>query len=213
MTAIIISARPEEPLDLNLSVSKVKTFKDCAAKFRFQYIEKLPRKDWDHHIFGKFLHEILENFHKAIINGNTDPFHILLTECFKMATENWKDKITKDQKKESWDILNVYLKQITDQKAKKTLPNVIHVEKEFYVDIDGKILLNGFIDRVQIDPDGVLHEADYKTTKNKRYLKDYFQLLTYAFVLCLEDPSLQKVRASYTLLRHDFQNITKEYTR
>jgi len=93
-------------------------------------------------------------------------------------------------------------------------PDVIDVEPGFYVDINGEILLNGYIDRIQLDNDGILHVADYKTTKNKKYLiGDYFQLLTYAYVMCLQDPDLQQVRTSYILLKHNFSSITKLYNR
>jgi putative RecB family exonuclease len=212
--ATILSAKPETPLQLSLSVSKVKTFKDCKAKFRFCYLEKLPRKDWDFHVFGKFLHEVLENFHKKIIDGSSEAFNVLMTVCFQNALNNWKDKITAEQKKESWEILFGYLKQLMAMKEQDKLPTMLAVEKDFYINIDDKVLLNGFIDRIQLDPDGVLHVADYKTTKDKRYLKnDYFQLLTYAYVMCLEDPNLQKVRTSYILLRHNFETIVKEFSR
>jgi len=69
------------------------------------------------------------------------------------------------------------------------------------------------IDRVQLDADNVLHLADYKTTKNKKYLKDdWFQLMTYGFVMLNENPDLKKIRASYILLRHNFEYITKEFS-
>ena len=206
----MLTARPEQPLPLSLSVSKVKTFKDCKAKYRFSYIEKLPRKEWDFHIFGKFLHEILENFHKTIINGNTNRHNVIMTDVYKHALSNWKDKLTSDQKTESQDILKKYLVLLN----KEGSPNVTNVEKEFYIDVDGTVLLNGFIDRVQIDNDETLHVADYKTTKHKKYLKnDFFQLMTYAFVMCLEDENIKKVRTSYILLRHGFESIVKEFER
>lgn len=198
---------------LDLSVSKAKTFADCKAKFRFQYIEKLPRKEWEHHIFGTFSHEVLENFHKMIIGGRDDEFHLIMKDAFKSAYENWKEKLSQQQLDEIKPIFKSYLQKIKKEKENNTLPKVTDVEKKFYINIDDKVLLTGFIDRVQIDPDGVVHVADYKTTKNKKYLKDYFQLLTYAFVLCLEDPTIKKVRASYILLRHDFDSIKKEFTR
>lgn len=208
----LLYEKPSVALPLNLSVSKVKTFKDCKAKFRYSYIEKLPKKDWEFLAFGKFLHEILENFHKFILDGNTDPANILMGRCFKISYENWKDKMTPPQLQESKDILTGYLKKLTD--LGDLAPTILTVEKPFYIDIDGKILLNGFIDRTQRDHDGVLHVSDYKTTKNKKYLKnDYFQLLTYAFLLFLEDPSLQLIRTSYILLRHNFDTIEREFTR
>lgn len=204
-----LKEKPTTTFPLNLSVSKVKTFKDCKAKFHYLYIEKLPRKEWDFHVFGKFLHEVLENFHKARMNGSQDPDNVLMTNVYKISYENWKEKISKDQTTEARGILKKYLKIL----AKET-PNVIGVEKEFYIDIDEKVLLNGYIDRVQIDSDGVLHVSDYKTSKDKSgHKKDHFQLMTYAFVMCLEDPSIERIRTSYVMLRHNFEYIIKEYTR
>src|SRR6185369_16239486 len=92
--------------------------------------------------------------------------------------------------------------------------NVIAVEKRFELAVAENIILNGAIDRIEIDADNVIHVGDYKTVKNKKYLKDdFFQLLTYAFVIMSEDPSITKVRASYILLRHDFEYITTEFTK
>lgn len=207
----VLLAKPEDHLPLSLSVSKYKTFKDCKAKYRFCYVEKLPRKEWDFHIFGKFLHEILEIFYRKILEGNKDAPNVVLTSSWKEAFVNWKSKLNDGQISEAKEICSLFLKKLSEDTQ---APTVLGVEKDFYIDIDGKVLLNGFIDRVQLDTDGVLHVSDYKTTKNKKYLKnDYFQLLTYAFVMCLEDESIQKVRTSYILLRHGFESFVKEFTR
>lgn len=209
--ARVLLAKPEDYQSLSLSVSKTKTFKDCKAKYRFCYIEKLPRKEWDFHVFGKFLHEILERYYRKLLEGATEAPNILLSIAWKESYLGWKTKLTPVQIQEAKDICNLFLKDLAQS---KNPPTVLHVEKPFNIDIDGKILLNGFIDRVQKDADGILHVSDYKTTKNKRYLKnDYFQLQTYAFVMCLEDPSLTKVRTSYILLRHGFESIVKEFER
>lgn len=208
----VLLARPEDyQLPLSLSVSKAKTFKDCKAKFRFCYLEKLPRKEWDFHVFGKFLHEILERHYKKILEGNTDPPNIVLSLAWKEAYAEWKPKLTPAQVKEAKEICNLFLKDLA---GTENLPTILTVEESFFINIDDKVLLNGFIDRVQMDHDGVLHVSDYKTTKNKRYLKnDYFQLQTYAFVMCLKDPTLKRVRTSYILLRHGFESMVKEFER
>jgi putative RecB family exonuclease len=206
----ILPKKPESKELFSLSVSKVKTFEDCKAKYKYSYIEKLPKKDWEHLSYGSYLHEILETFHKSLLELSEQDLTIAMTEAFKQASESFKDKITTEQKKEAFETVNSYLNKLFKNPPKSKM---IGVEKQFYVDIGGKILLNGFIDRVELDEDGIIHVSDYKTTKNKKYLKDYFQLLTYAFVLMLEDPSINKVRASYILLRHDFEYLTKEFTR
>jgi len=192
----------------HLSVSKAKTFKQCKAKYLFNYIKKLPKKEWEFQVFGKFLHECLEKFEKAIIAGNKEKYHILMKAIFANALKNWP-QITQEQKKEAFDILCSYLK-------KRITYNYVPIaaEKEFTIDIGDNVLLNGFIDLVKLDADGVLHLDDYKTSKTGLYLKkDYLQLQTYAYAMCLEDPKLEKVRGSYIMLKLDFEEIKFEFSR
>lgn len=212
VTASILKSKKESNADLALSVSKVKTFDSCKAKYRYCYIEKLPRKEWHFHVFGKFLHQILEDFHNELMEDSNLDFEILMNKCFKESIKKYKS-LTKSQIDDAFKIIQEYLSQLKVQKNEKSLPDILAIEKSFFIDLGGKVLLNGYIDRIQVDPDQVLHVADYKTTKDKKYLTDYFQLLTYAFALMLEDPELEKIRTSYVLLRHGFEYITKEYTR
>lgn len=199
--------------DLRLSVSKTKTFLDCKAKFKFCYVEKLPRKDWDFHVFGKFCHLVLEEFHQAYIEGCLLPYNITMTDAFKKAWAEYKDKMTPEMKKDCWSIIDQYLRLITKDKKNNLPANVIAVEKKFELPVGENVILNGMIDRVQLDADNVIHVCDYKTVKNKKYIKnDFFQLLTYAYVIVSEDPSIERVRASYILLRHDFEYVTTEFT-
>ena len=199
--------------DFRLSVSKTKTFIDCKKKYNFCYILKLPRKDRDYHIFGKFCHRVLEWFHEQYIAGCLLPYNVVMTDAFKIAWSEYKDKMTPEMRKECWDIINQYLKLISKDKADGLPLNVVAVEKKFELIIADKLMLNGAIDRIQLDDDNVWHLADYKTTKNKKYLKDdWFQLMTYGLILLNEKPDLKKVRLSYILLRHDFEYITKEFS-
>jgi hypothetical protein len=200
--------------DLRLSVSKTKCFLQCKKQFHFSYILKFPKKERDYHIFGKFCHKVLEDFHNAYINDHSEkPFNIEMGIAYKTALSEYGNKMTSEMKKECWDIINRYL-QIVSQDKKNNLPaNVTACEKSFFFEVDKNIILNGMIDRVQIDADNVPHVCDYKTVKNKKYLKnDFFQLLTYAYVMLTEDPTITKVRASYILLRHDFEYITTEFS-
>lgn len=212
ITAKVLSDRKLSQADFNISVSKAKTFTDCKAKYKYCYIEKQPRKEWDHHKFGKFLHEIFENFYNAKKINPAQSIEDLAGSFYEQSLPNYI--LSDEHKQEALSILNAYINNYKEQSNKDILPSVIGMEKPFNIDIDGKILLNGIIDRVQVDYDGVLHVADYKTTKEKKYLKnDYFQLLTYAFALMLEDKTLDSIRASYILLRHNCEFMTKEFTR
>jgi RecB family exonuclease len=209
--ARILPSKEDSDTDLSLSVSKTKTFEDCKAKYKFCYIDKLPRIEQDFHTFGKYLHAVLEHFHKALIEdpSKRDNWRPVLDAAWDTAYAEFDSQMTGLQYKEAREIVEEY-KEILDEDG---LPNVISVEKPFYINLNNKVLLNGFIDRIQIDPDGLIHVADYKTTKDPKYLKDFFQLLTYCYALCLEDPSITRIRASFILLRHNFDYITQEFTR
>jgi putative RecB family exonuclease len=213
-----IIAKPEveilPPHDIRLSVSKTKTYETCAAQFKFSYILKLPKKDRDYLHFGTFLHEVLENFHRYYLNGGTEPYHIVISREYKDSYKKYSLHLSDDLRKEARQIIDNYLKIITKKTEPWTLNTVTSVEKKFSLAIKDRVLLNGFIDRIAMDTDGVLHVSDYKTSKTDRYLrKEPFQLLTYCYVLCLEDPTLQKVRASYIMLRQNFEWITMEFSR
>lgn len=199
---------------LKVSVSKAKTFSDCKKKFKYSYVLKLPKKDRDYLVLGSFCHKVLEVFHKSYMDGSKLAFHEAMNIAYRSGLEEYSKKMTKEIKAECWEIINNYLKLISKNENKNIIQKVIGCEKGFELLIDGNILLNGSIDRIQVDDDNVVHVCDYKTTKNTKYLKnDYFQLLTYAYVLLSSNHSLDKIRASYVLLRHNFEYITKEFSR
>jgi RecB family exonuclease len=195
------------PSDLRLSVSKAKTFSDCRKKFNFVYNLKFPRKEFEYHTFGKLVHRILETFHQDIIDGNTSSYNVLMKKHFDLALSEYKDKLTKEMKTESYEMCKSYLDLMKEHHY-----NVIACEQDFKFKVAEDIVVSGQIDRVEIDKDNVLHVGDYKTTKNAKYLKnDFFQLLTYAYALFLNDTSITKIRTSYILLRHKFEFVTKEF--
>jgi ATP-dependent exoDNAse (exonuclease V) beta subunit len=198
---------------LRLSVSKSKTFNECKKKYQFSYVLKLPRKEFEYHTFGKLAHSILEHFHLAYLNGSIEMPNVVMMHSFRTACLEFQDKITPEMKRECKEIASQYLQSFVSEKERGIAPAVLGAEKEFALEVGEQVLLNGVIDKIQLDPDNTLHILDYKTTKNKKYLKDdWFQLLTYAFVIHQQDPTIQKVRASYVLLRHNLEKITKEFT-
>ena len=174
----------------------------------------MPKKEFEFFTFGKFLHTALEEFHLSFLRGSSDPSNKSMTKAFKLAKEEYKDKLTPDMVNECFQILNQYLKILSTDKSHLISMPITASEKEFELSITDNITLVGAIDRTQIDADQILHIADYKTSKNKKYLvNDPFQLMTYAMVMMMNDASLQKVRASYILLRYNFEPMTWEFTR
>lgn len=195
---------------IKLSVSKSATFNSCKKKYQFAYIHKLPRKEWEHHIFGRFVHRILEIFHLTYINGSTASYATVMSDAFNEAMVEFKGKINQSSKDEAFNILSIYLQRLTSNKNE--VSKILAVEKNFNLEINEKLILTGMIDRIQFDEDEVYHVLDYKTSKSKSYLKDdTLQLLTYAYVIYKENPDIEKVRVSYIMLRHNCEFLTKEF--
>ena len=156
--------------EIRLSVSKTKCFSQCKKQFEFNYIKKFPKKERDYHVLGKFCHKVLEDFHLYYLGGSNESYHKVIGDCFKAALKEFV--LTPEMKKECWDMINQYLKIVTEDKKNNRVPQVIACEKNFSIKLSDNVVLNGMIDRIQLDQDGVLHVADYKTSKQKKYLKN-----------------------------------------
>lgn len=195
-----------------ISVSKAKTFESCKLKFKYNYILKLPQKEFTFFAYGKMLHMILEDFHRELMKNPTINKSEFMGKCFKEAKDKYKEKLPKNDMKEAYKTIDEYLQILA---AESNPPTILNVESEFNVDInDGEVTLIGMIDRVQKDLDGMLHVIDYKSSKNMKYYEnDFFQMKIYAYVMMLEDPNLMDIRCSYQFLRHSFCYITKEFHR
>lgn len=195
---------------IKLSVSKSATFNSCKKKYQFSYILRLPKKEFEYHTFGRFVHRVLELFHLAYIGGTDHPQSAVMRDSFNESLKEFKGKISAAAHEQAVQILKKYLEIYTANKDKF---KVLDAEKTFNVVLNESVTLTGMIDRVQLDSDGIYHVVDYKTSKSKLYLKDdTLQLLTYAYILYLEHPEITKVRVSYIMLKLDCESLTKEFT-
>jgi RecB family exonuclease len=211
----VLKVIPENRKDyFNCSVSKMKTFKSCKQKYYFTYVLKLPRKSWPFQVFGKFLHKILENFQNEILSGSLKSDEDIMKSSYDSAFEEYKKDLDQEQITESKDICTKYLAFRKNLKDKNILPKIIKAEKEFLILIDDKILLNGFIDLLENDHDGIMLVSDYKTSKDDKYLKkDFFQLKTYAYAMFLEDDTLNEVKTAYIMLKHKMKILQDKFER
>jgi len=216
----IFNKKPEDYSGFKASVSKVKVYDKCTAAYRYNYIERLPKKQWAHSIFGNISHKILEKFDLARLAGNTDKDHTLLSKCYNdtLSSKEFKNsKLSSEENKELYNIFNNYLQKLHNERKNGTSPKILSAEEKLCIDIDGKVLVTGVIDKTQIDSDGTYHVKDYKSSKSKhaaKYLaEDWFQLETYCFYKFLQNPELKKIRGSYELIRFNFECVFKEFTR
>jgi putative RecB family exonuclease len=195
---------------IKLSASRAKTFEQCPRKYYYSYVEHLPHKEWDHLELGTYVHAALEIFHRHVKGGSDEPLRKLMgiasSEAFKRMIDGGKS-LPDEQLHDAKSMLLDYLAQI----EQNGMPNVLEVEFPFTIPLNEMYDLTGVIDRIDRDPDGMLHIRDYKTSKNAKYMEP-FQLNTYGLLLLDKFPDITRFRASYIMLKLNGQVLSYEFT-
>lgn len=205
---------------IKLSVSSIDTFKKCAKKYYYRYIEKLEvdQTKWNFTEFGSCAHRILELFHeRANQETNQDDYAAIMKGCFVEAVKEFDFSVLNEKvwSPDGEKVGLVYLREMMqcylDMMKKDGMPNVIHNELAYELKIAEDAVIRGFIDRIDKIDETTYKVVDYKTSKSPKYLKD-FQLLVYANAIKQIFPQVEKVIGSYMLLKHDFKEIEYEFT-
>ena len=187
MQELLNRIRPVTEDDKNLPVfsySKMEVFKNCPLQYRYKYIEKKYSQDTSIALeLGSLCHYVLEQKGKMIVSGETVDYEKLNGILMNGVTET--DEKTKEEllgvnqlkRKyfEVWHEADNASGASYDEKIKlfdKVLHNEMeetdwkptYFEKPFEFVWDNKVILKGFIDRIDTK-DGQYRTVDYKTSK------------------------------------------------
>ena len=187
MQELLNRIRPVTDDDKNLPVfsySKMEVFKNCPLQYRYKYIEKKYSQDTSIALeLGSLCHYVLEQKGKMIVSGETVDYEKLNNILMNGVTET--DEKTKEEllgvnqlkRKyfEVWHEADNASGASYDEKVKlfdKVLHNEMeetdwkptYFEKPFEFVWDNKVILKGFIDRIDTK-DGQYRTVDYKTSK------------------------------------------------
>lgn len=201
---------------LKFSHSRLHTFLQCRRKYCYQYIDKLPRKDWDHFTVGSQIHLLLERLYKLkkrcpSVDTNTLVQHILT----RASRTIYASRLDLTQHAELTLMFKNYVAS-----HHHTLQGSYEVEKPFNFSLSKDITIEGFIDRVDFSPvdgslkiiDNTFEVIDYKTTKQAKYLKDSLQLAIYAIAAKERYGYDKDIIASYVMLRSGSKKISHCYS-
>lgn len=176
----------------SLSPSRAADFKTCPLLYRLRSIDRLPERPTPDQARGTLVHAVLERlFDLPAADRSPDAASALvpgqwqrlvevepeLGELFEAGDEAGRTAFLDSAR----DLLGGYF---TVEDPRRLEP----AERESLIStvVDGELLIRGYIDRLDIAPDGALRVVDYKTGGAPREAfeaRALFQLKFYALVL------------------------------
>lgn len=187
MQELLNRIKPVTDDDKNLPVfsySKMEVFKNCPLQYKYKYIEKKYSQDTSIALeLGSLCHYVLEQKGKMIVSGETVDYEKLNDILMNGVTET--DEKTKEEllgvnqlKRKYFEVwheadnasgasydekIKLFDKVLHDE-MEETDWKPTYFEKPFEFVWDNKVILKGFIDRIDTK-DGQYRTVDYKTSK------------------------------------------------
>ncbi|MFE4002518.1 RecB family exonuclease [Nocardioides sp. YIM B13467] len=176
----------------SLSPSRASDFTSCPLLYRFRTIDQLPEPPSEAAARGTVVHKVLEDLFDLPAPERTP------RQARSMVEQAWEDVRSLDPAlatlftsetegaEEGWlESCRQVLRRYFDLEDPRRLEPA---EREHYVEalLDSKLLLRGFIDRVDVAADGRIRVVDYKSGRvpSEAYeAKALFQLRFYALVI------------------------------
>jgi CRISPR/Cas system-associated exonuclease Cas4 (RecB family) len=151
-----------------ISFSKISTFISCPLKYKFQYVEQIPKDDTtSSQQLGKYIHEVLEHWREGL---DITEVGVLFENKYLLADE---EKLAVP-------------KLLANAKEMYEPYRGLNCESEFRLeyklcDNGQEIMVDGVVDKLYHMPDNKFIIVDYKTGKsrsdNSLQMKFYFYLL------------------------------------
>jgi putative RecB family exonuclease len=175
----------------SLSPSRAGDFMTCPLLYRFRTVDKLPEPSSPDAVCGTVVHKVLEDLFDLPAPERTP------AQAAEMLEPAWEGLLAEDPEVAelfgadgpeigSWlvscrESLERYF---TLEDPRRLEP----AEREMYVEtvLDSKLLLRGFVDRLDVAPTGEVRVVDYKTGRSPGEwfeAKALFQMKFYALVL------------------------------
>lgn len=178
-------------LPMALSPSRASDFMTCPQLFRFRVIDKLPERKSAAATRGTLVHAVLERLFD-IPSGQRTPTAasgLLEPEWLRMVAEDPELKALAEDADGGPDGWLADAVTLLERYFQLEDPNRLEpAERELYVHarIGDDLMLRGYVDRLDVAPDGALRVVDYKTGRAPSPAfegKALFQMKFYALVL------------------------------
>jgi putative RecB family exonuclease len=177
-----------------LSPSRAGDFMACPLLYRFRTVDRLPEPSSPDAVRGSLIHKVLEDLYDLPAADRTPE------QARSMLVPTWEALLAEEPEiaemfapsgdggtdVDSW---LVTCREVLDRYFTLEDPRQLEpAERELYVEtlLDSRLLLRGFVDRLDIAPDGRIRVVDYKSGRSptERFeAKALFQMKFYALVI------------------------------
>jgi putative RecB family exonuclease len=175
----------------SLSPSRAGDFMTCPLLFRLRTIDKLPEEPSPDAVRGTVVHKVLEDlFDLPSAERTADRAADLLVPAWEKVLE--AEPAIAEMFGEEGPEVGAWLASCQESLGRyfalEDPTRLEPAERELYVEtlLDSRLLLRGFVDRIDIAPDGAIRVVDYKTGRAPGELfeaKALFQMKFYALVI------------------------------
>ena len=120
----------------HLSKSQINLYLDCSLKYKFQYVDKLPKAFKSSGLaFGTSIHSALEWLHKERLKGHS----VSLEKVSKILEADWygqkADAEIEYKNGESWEMLLLKGKEILNLYLSEPVKKIVAAEYPFEVPV------------------------------------------------------------------------------
>ncbi|MFI6230161.1 RecB family exonuclease [Micromonospora echinospora] len=176
----------------SLSPSRAADFKTCPLLYRFRSIDRLPERPSVEQVRGTLVHAVLERLFDLPAAGRTP------TAAGDLVAPQWDRLVTEqpelaalfpgDDPAAVADFLRSATALLDGYFTVEDPQRLEPAERESLISavVDDELLIRGYVDRLDVAPDGALRVVDYKTGGAPREAfeaRALFQLKFYALVL------------------------------
>ncbi len=174
-----------------LSPSRAGDFMACPLLYRFRTLDKLPEPFSPDAVRGTLVHKVLEDlFDLPAADRTPERARALLVPTWDALLE--AEPPLAEMFGEDGPEVSTWLtscREVLDRYFSLEDPRRLEPEeRELYVEalLDSRLLLRGFVDRIDVSPDGLVRVVDYKTGRSPGpgfEAKALFQMKFYALVI------------------------------
>lgn len=169
-----------------LSPSRAGDFISCPLLYRYRTIDRLPEPPSPDAVRGTVVHKVLEDlFDLPAAERTPERAGGMLAPAWDVLVEQVPELAAMP----ATDEWLASCREVLDRYFTLEDPSRLEpAERELYVEtlLESKLLLRGFVDRIDVAPDGAIRVVDYKTGRSPGEMfeaKALFQMKFYALVI------------------------------